>query len=164
MSQQRDRLLLSLLPTTPYMVSNRSLSHLAAVGVVLTSLLVVGCGRYGGAHAVAEDAVRQFHRDLDLARYGSIWSEASPDLRGAIPQESFFELLKNVHTTLGQVRDSTTATWEANTIDGVVIVAITRETTFEKGTGIESFSFRFDGRVAQLASYDISSGDLAAGQ
>ena len=144
------------------MVSHRSFSLFAAAGAVLAAVLVVGCSRYGGAHGVAEDAVYQFHIDLDMARYGTIWSEASSDLRGAIPQENFLELLQSVHVKLGHVRDSSTATWEANTIDGVVIVAITRETTFDKGKGVESFSFRFDGRSAQLASYEISSNELIA--
>lgn len=109
----------------------------------------------------ADGEIAAFHRDLAAGRYARIWTKADPELHKAGSQADFEKLLKAVHDKLGVVKQTKQVGWNANATTGGTYLTATMQTTFEKGGGLEQFTYR-KGKddVLTLVGYNINSRDM----
>jgi len=65
-----------------------------------------------------------------------------------------------VQRKLGKVTQTTTVGFNVRTFNFTTTVDLTQNTTFEQGTGVETFEFEMAGGKAVLVGYHINSKDL----
>jgi hypothetical protein len=108
----------------------------------------------------ASGRIETFHHRLDAGDFDAIWNDSGPDIQGTSTKDDFLRLLAAVHGKLGRVRQSKQIGWrsEMNTSGSFAEVAM--HTTFERGSGEETFVFKSAGNVQKLAGYHINSTDM----
>src|SRR3954471_18556531 len=102
-------------------------------------LLLAACG----AQQAISDAgaeVARFHDQLDNADYETIWRTSGPQIQSG-SKVDFVKFLTAVHTGLGHARESKSIGWNVNTDTSGSYVTVTEQTTFEKGSARETFTF-----------------------
>ncbi|MCJ1959539.1 DUF4019 domain-containing protein [Novosphingobium mangrovi (ex Hu et al. 2023)] len=119
-----------------------------------------GCG-IKESFEKADAVIARFHGDLDAANYTRIWTRADPELRSASDKAAFEKLLGAVHTKLGAVKETKQVGWNTNASTSGTYLTATYQTTFEKGTGTERFTYRKgDEDAVTLVNYAIDSQDM----
>lgn len=119
-----------------------------------------GCG-IKESFEKADVAIASFHADLDAGKFDKIWTSADPDLRKATRKGDFEKLLKAVHTKLGAVKTTRQVGWNTNATTSGTFLTATFQTTFEKGSGNEQFTYRKGkGDAVTLVRYGIDSQDM----
>lgn len=109
--------------------------------------------------ANAEVAV--FHNDLDRGQFNAIWTDSAPEMKAATSQGQFEALLSAVHRKLGQVQQSQQQGWSSNATTGGSFVVVTMQTRFEKGTALETFTYKKDDNDRlTLVGYNIQSNEM----
>ncbi|MBT0671258.1 DUF4019 domain-containing protein [Novosphingobium profundi] len=109
----------------------------------------------------ADAAIGTFHADLAAGSYDRIWMTADPDLRQSSSKADFEKLLQAVHDKLGAVKETKQTGWNTNATTGGTYLTAVMQTTFEKGTGTEQFTYR-KGKddTVTLVNYAIDSRDM----
>lgn len=126
-------------------------------GMMLLS--IQGCG-VGTSVASARQGVTTFHQQLDAADFDSIWNAADDGFRHAGTREGYDKFLGAVHTKLGAVVKTTPRGWSVKYINYRTRVVLLQQTDFERGSGLETFTFFVDGNNVRLGGYNINSNDL----
>jgi hypothetical protein len=108
----------------------------------------------------AEAAIIRFHQQMNEGRFEEIWNEAHEKFRGASSKEKYLEFMSAIERKLGKVQSSKNAGWKVNTVNFTTVVLMNQSTTFEKGSGTETFTFEMEGEKALLVGYNIQSMDL----
>jgi hypothetical protein len=109
----------------------------------------------------ANAAISTFHADLDAGRMDAIWSEASPEMKAATSKAQLTALLSAVHRKLGRVQQSEQRAWNSNATTNGSFVVVQMATTFERGTGMETFTYRKgDNDQLALVGYNIQSNEM----
>ncbi len=121
---------------------------------------LAGCGDTIKGKSVAEPEVGVFHQRLNQKRFEEIYSAASADFRKAAPKEKVMELFSAIDRKLGPAKSWTTKSWNVRTFNFVTTVVLVQDTSFEKGQGTETFTFRVSGDKATLVGYNINSLDM----
>lgn len=95
---------------------------------------------------------------LDEERYDRIWQSTGEELRREASEQSFTELLRNVHDRMGNVRSAERQGWGVNYVNGVTRVSLTYATEYERGRAEEGFVWILpDGeRPPELAGYQVN--------
>jgi len=132
---------------------------LASAGLAI-AILLSGCGNMMKGKADAEKGVTDFHTLLDQEKYAEIYTAADKDFQAATPQEKLTKFLGTVHRKLGNVTGSATKNWTLNTFNGKNSVVLRQETTFERGKGVETFTYVLRDGKALLLGYNINSDEL----
>ena len=110
----------------------------------------------------AEQAVTEFHRQLDDGRHREIYEAAGSELKQATTEGEFTRLLATVRERLGAIRSTSQQGWHVNAGTGGTLVTLTYETQFASAPGTEQFVYRIDGERALLIGYHINSNALIA--
>lgn len=120
----------------------------------------VGCSDTIKGKSVAEPEVGGFHQKLNGKRFDEIYADASEDFRKAAPKEKVLSMLSAIDRKLGPAKSWTTKSWNTRTFNFTTTVVLVEDTTFEKGQGTETFTFRVSGDKATLLGYNINSLDM----
>jgi hypothetical protein len=104
-----------------------------------------------------DEAVAQFHRQLDAREFDRIWRSSHPEMRKAQSRADYEAFVTAVRDKLGKVERGERQGFNVNTSNGVTFVTINMHTTFERGEADEVFVFRRDGERLALLNYNINS-------
>ena len=117
--------------------------------------------RRSGIPAGAQATIDSLTDDLAAGRAGKIYEEAAEEWRREVSAEENGQIFERVRTRLGKVESRTfhrgvEQQYASGRLPGHTL-DVSYETTFERGTGMESFTLvERDGRW-QLAGYSVSS-------
>lgn len=126
------------------------------------AVLFASCGvRQSMDDATA--GIEEFHASFDKEQFDSIWKTTSTELRKMTDKDQFQRLLVAIHDKLGAVKSSEQQGWQTNNTNGITTVVISNQTTFEKGKGVETFTFIYEGEALRLQGYYIQSDALIIG-
>jgi uncharacterized protein DUF4019 len=119
--------------------------------------LLSSCGATKDLHK-AEQAVTEFHSQLDSENYHSIYSGAGDEFRKATSEDDLTTFLQAVHRKLGNVRQSQRGGFRVNYDAGRgEVVSLQYNTQFEGGSGSEEFYWQFKGGQPILLRYNVNS-------
>lgn len=127
---------------------------------LITCTMLVGCSDTIKGKSVAEPEVERFHQKLNQKRFDEIYATAGEELRQAAPKEKVLALLAAVDRKLGPAKTWTTKSWNVRTFNLTTTVVLVEDTTFAKGQGAETFTFRVSDGKASLVGYNINSLDM----
>jgi hypothetical protein len=128
--------------------------------LALACTLLTSCGVSKDLHR-AEEAVTDFHSQLDSEQYHSIYTAAADDFRKATTEDDLTALLQAVHRKLGNVRQSQRGAYKVNFDAGRgEVVSLEYTTQFEGGSGTEDFFWQFSGGQPVLLRYNVNSNAL----
>jgi len=80
--------------------------------------------------------------------------------KGATTEKKFLEFIGAVQRKLGKVTQTTNTGFNVRSFNFITTVVLTQNTTFERGTAVEVFTFQMNGDKAVLVGYNINSNDL----
>lgn len=122
-------------------------------------VVLASCGIQQAVGDAAKE-ITTFHSELDGQEYDMIWANAAPELHSAATNEQFEKLLEAIHRKLGNVKQSSQVGWKENATTNGTFVEVQMDTTFEKGSGHESFTYIQHDKHLQLMGYFINSNDM----
>jgi hypothetical protein len=127
---------------------------------LLIALLVVGGCSSGEDIAAARTEVAHFRELMVMQQFDQIFAEASDELKKTTTEQNLTRLLAAVNGKLGAVKTAEESGWNVNFNTSGTFVKLSFKTQFEKGSGVETFTYRIiDGR-GRLAGYNINSNEL----
>ena len=133
---------------------------LALTAVFLIYLLwQCGSGLYQG-RSLSNDAVHQFHRELNAENYQSISDGADEAFRNSGKEEDFIKLLLAIHRKLGDAGQTNMNNLSVNATTGGTFITAVYQTTFAKGPATETFTWKKSGGQIKLYRYNIQSNAL----
>lgn len=107
--------------------------------------------------ALADAAVRQFHEQLNQGRYPEIMASTDRNLRDEAGHESTATLFSEIHTKLGDAGEANMAHMNAQVGTRGTIIVCQYDTTFARGSAVETFTWKMAGGALQLIDYNIES-------
>ncbi|MBW8755658.1 MAG: hypothetical protein JF595_16225 [Sphingomonadales bacterium] len=120
----------------------------------MAALLALGACQGPGSVQEANAKVATFHQRLDDGDFEAIWCDCGPDIQ-TTDKQAFARLLASMHGKLGNVRTSKQTGWRSQVDTTGSFTELTMETTFERGSGEESFVYKGSGAKQKLAGYHI---------
>ena len=126
---------------------------------ILTSLLC-DCSNMVNGKDIADKQIPGFHQLFNERRFQDIVTSSDPDMIKASPEATIIELFEAIHRKLGTVTESTNMSWNVNTFNLETRVVLVQNTSFERGSGTETFTYRITDGKARLLGYFINSNDL----
>ena len=112
----------------------------------------------------AERAVATFHDAARRESFKEIYAAADAEFRGAISEENFLRLMKNVAGKLGAHVRSELKAQRIDRLPAVALVHLGYQSEFQRGAAVERFVFKVAGGRATLGSYNIHSPAFDANQ
>ncbi len=128
--------------------------------LIVICIALPACSNVVNGKDLADKQVPIFHQLFNEQKYQEIISGADPDMLKASPEAKIIELLQAVNRKLGSVKQSNTINWNVNSFNLETRVVLVQNTTFEKGSGTETFTYRISDGKARLLGYFINSTDL----
>jgi ATP/maltotriose-dependent transcriptional regulator MalT len=128
--------------------------------ILIALAALAGCGDMMKGKAEAAKAIPEFHALYDQKKYSVIYAAADKTFTAATTQAKMNEYLGAVHRKLGKVKGSSNKNWKVNNWNGKTYVIMLQETEFERGTGMETFTYVMEAGKPILQRYDINSADL----
>ena len=129
--------------------------------LVLTfALIASGCGGMFKGKKAAEQSVADFHKLYNDGKFTEIYSAGHSKFKGSTTEKQFLEFIGAVQRKLGKVTQTANAGFNVRAFNFTTTVVLNQNTTFEQGTGMETFTFEMDGEKAVLVGYNINSKDL----
>ena len=139
-------------------MNNHPFSRLFIILILL--ILMAGCSNLTEGKSTAEAKITEFHSDYNEDNFETIYQNAHADLKKATSFEDFKEFMTAVHRKLGDSSSTTNQTWNIGNYNLITTVRMVQETSFEHGTGIETFTFKIKNQKASLTGYNINSKTL----
>jgi len=133
--------------------------HWSLLVALLAALCLSACSS-GQDVTLAETEVGHFRQQMAAQQFAEIYGQASDDFKRTTSEDKLTRLLTAIDRRLGPVKDANRTSWGVNYNTSGTTVTLKFRTTFERGTGDESFTYRIVGGKAVLAGYQISSDDL----
>ena len=131
--------------------------------MAMAAALALGGCSFSESRGTAENAVGEFHRELNAGRFQQIYQATAPAFKNATTEERFVAILTTVHERLGAAGQTDQQSWHINYNNGANTVDLNYNTTFARGQASEHFLYLIEGRRALLLRYDINSPLLAGG-
>ena len=125
-------------------------------------LLVAGCLRIDDV-AAAEQAVDQFHSELNASKFDKIYAQAAPDWKQASSELETARLFGIMHGKLGSFVFGKRTSARAEPGPHGKVIRLVYVSKFQKADGEEFFTFRRSGDTAQLTAYDVHLRSLGSG-
>jgi hypothetical protein len=129
------------------------------LALLMVILAAIACG-WNDGQAAAEQAIKRFHAMFNDERYEEIYAALDPRFKEITSEQEMFEILQAVHIKLGKVTATTMTGGKASSYLTETQIVILQDTEFERGKGIETFTFFYADKKASLAGYNINSKDL----
>lgn len=108
----------------------------------------------------AKEEINNFHYHYDAEEYGDIWEKSAPAMKKASNKKAFVEFLTGVRAALGEEKSSKQTGWNMQSTTDGSFVTITMQTEFERGSGVEVFTFKNVGDEPSLVGYNVNSDDM----
>lgn len=124
------------------------------------ALFASSCGGMLKGKSAAEQSVADFHVLYNDGKLSEIYLAAHPTFRATTTEKEFVEFVSAVRRKLGKVAQSSNAGFNVQTHNLTTTVVLNQSTTFEQGSGTETFTFQMKGDKALLVGYNIDSKDL----
>lgn len=124
------------------------------------ALFASGCGDMFKGKKAAEQSVADFHKLYNDGKLLEIYSSGHSKLKDAATEKQFLEFVGAVQRKLGKVTQTSNAGFNVQAFNLTTIVVLNQNTTFEQGTGTETFTFQMEDEKAVLVGYNINSKDL----
>ncbi|WP_310489569.1 hypothetical protein [Chamaesiphon sp. VAR_69_metabat_338] len=127
---------------------------------IATVTMLTACGLTNG-NDVSTKSVETFHQQFNNSEFSEMYSNVKPDAGVYLTETDFMKLFQSVRRQLGSVKSATQSGSTVHDFSGGrQRVVLTYKTDFEKGTGIETFSFMVSSDAATLQDYSIRSNEL----
>lgn len=128
---------------------------------LIAAALVAGCS--GFDTKPSEQAVVDFHRQLDAGKFDAIWQDSSAAMKKSGTQQDFSKLLGAVHRKLGNVKSAARTDWRVNATTSGIFTTLIYATIYDHGPATETFTYcNIDGKPV-LNGFNISSAALIIG-
>ena len=124
------------------------------------ALFLSGCGDMLKGHAAASQGVADFHTLFNDGKLAEIYTASDAKLKAVTSEKEFMEFTQAIQRKLGKVTGTTNTGFNVKSYNFTTTVDLTQQTTFEQGTGKESFRFVMEDGKAVLVSYFINSKEL----
>ena len=125
-------------------------------------LCLVACS--GGEDvAEAKRNIDSFHVQLNAGKFEDIHNQTGSEWKDATTRSDAIELFSAVRTKLGPFRSGKQTGWHVNYGTGGKTIIVQIESQYEKGTAVETFTFKDSGEKAQMVGYNINSKALITG-
>lgn len=124
------------------------------------TVIATGCGGVFKGKKAAEQGVADFHKMCNEGKLAEIYAAAHSKLKNATKEKEFLEFSGAVQRKLGKVTQTANAGFNVRTFNFTTSVVLTQSTTFEHGSGTETFTFEMDGDKAVLVGWNINSKEL----
>ena len=115
-----------------------------------------GAGMSTGAR-LSDDAVRQFHSQLDSGAYDNIVTESDEAFQNSDSHEELLKFLAGVHSKLGTSRGFTRTNILVNANTNGTFIRGSYTSTFDQGSAVEVFTWRKVGSGLKLVDYHVES-------
>jgi hypothetical protein len=127
------------------------------LAIAFCSILLASCGARKDMQT-AEQAVGEFHSQLDSEDYQSIYDGTGDQFRKVTSESDFVALLEAVHKKLGKVQNARRQSFKINyDVTRGELIALEYATNFEGGSSSERFLFQMAGNRPLLLGYHINS-------
>ena len=103
----------------------------------------------------AEAAVKKFHQLLNEEKYEELYNMTDEQARATKSKDAFFQLMKNVHSQLGNVSSSEKINSTAKSQAASTVVEMIYQTKFENGEIKEKFVWIVSDDKAGLFSFEL---------
>ncbi len=131
--------------------------------LLATALLIVygmwqcGTGLMKGGQA-SDTAVAEFHRHLNAGQFDAIYDASNRAFQQSGDRQELLKFFAAIHTKLGNAGTANRKVINVNTTTSGTFVTVSYETAFEKGSAIETFTWRksITGELT-LVGYNINS-------
>jgi hypothetical protein len=130
--------------------------------LALTTLLLIflmwQCGsalRQG--RVLADPAVQEFHKKLNAGQYEEIYREADEGLAEEAKHDELVKFLEGVHARLGDAGITSQLNMRVNATTFGNSVVAQYNTTFARGSAVETFTWTKKGGTLKLLGYHIES-------
>lgn len=127
--------------------------------LLLLSLLTCSCTQILEGKKAAEQGVTTFHNLYNENKADEIHSSSNKKFQESTSQEKFQKTVTALNSRLGKVTATTQVGFNVN-INKSTLIVLTQNTTFERGTATETFTFEVQDGKASLLSYSILGDDL----
>ena len=126
------------------------------VVIAAVALGMSGCSS-GKKLAAAEQAVTEFHTQLEQEQFDAIYDGADSAFRDAGTRDNMIRFLSKVHRGLGKIGNAERKTYFVNFNTSGTFVSLTYETSFQADPKVhEEFTYRV-GDTAKLIKYHVNS-------
>lgn len=137
-----------------YSLEERQMKYVA----VFLAVFLAACSAPTGVETTAD--VAKFHRALATKDHAAIWRNASEEMRGATSEADLIKLLSAIDRKLGKVVTTKQVGWRTNVTTSGTFAVVQMETRFERGNGVETFTFKQVDSQLQLVGYNINSNEM----
>jgi hypothetical protein len=127
-----------------------------ATPIVLAGLTLAACSATQDINA-AQEAIAHFHDMMSAGQVEQIYAQADDAFKKATTEEDLKQFLSAVDRRLGAVKSSEKTGWITNYGTSGSSTTLTYKTQFERGTGAETFRYRFADGKALLVYYHVDS-------
>jgi hypothetical protein len=132
--------------------------------IVVALLVIVLAGCAGGEDLrQADEAVAQFHSELNGGDYETIYGSAATGFKNVSSKADATKLFEAVHRKLGAYKSGKRTNWKANYSTSGNNLVLQYDSKFERGDATELFTFVRDGHGVRLFGYNINSPVLITG-
>lgn len=108
----------------------------------------------------AEQGVADFHKLYNDGKLTEIYAAGHSKLKSATSEKQFLEFVGAVRRKFGKMTRTANEGFNVRTFNLTTTIVLTRTTTFEQGTGTETFTYEMAGDKPVLLGYNINSKDL----
>jgi len=132
-----------------------------ALTAIVLGFLMWQCGsalRQG--RVLADPAVEDFHRQLNAGQYEKIYLDADESFTGEGKHDELVKFLEAVHTKLGNAGATNQANMLVNATTSGTFIVVHYNTTFARGSAVETFTFKKSNGFLKLQGYHIESNAL----
>ena len=121
---------------------------------------VSGCSGMFKGKAASEKAVAEIHQLYNDGKMTEIRAAADSKFKNATSEKDWSDLMGAVQRKLGKVTTTANVGFNVRTFNLTTTVVLQQKTTFEQGSGNETFTFQMSSGKAFLVGYNIASKDL----
>jgi Protein of unknown function (DUF4019) len=129
-------------------------SFAATAAILLFLMWQCGSAFYEG-RGLSNASVREFHQRLNGGRYEEIYEKADEGLAGSGKHDELVKFLQAVHTKLGNAAVENLVNMRVNATTGGTFIVARYNTTFERGSAVETFTWIKSRSALKLYGYDI---------
>ena len=109
----------------------------------------------------SEAAIAKFHETYNAGDARALYGLTSAEFRKATSAQDMEALVQSVSERMGAVETTEREGFNLNTNNGLTVSTVTMKTQFEKGEGIETFTFHGTGDDLRLVGWNIDSPNFA---
>ena len=128
-------------------------SPLLAAAALASIFSLSGCGL--ADTGAAQEEVDRFHQRWNANEFKAIHELSHPDLRSNYTAEELIASFEGVRNNYGAFQSAKQSSWSINTKNGVRVIELKYNSTFEKGPAVESFTYQMSGDKPLLVHYNI---------